>query len=140
MDLVFEASDSNNELINMTPICLYRGETANIFFNTKMQFNNAVVKLNGMFVAKVKTPVVGINASRLINGANSLQITLYDVNDAVLGELSGVIVKRDSIRGMNNIEQEFTELVTELAKLKTRVEELELWRKQIDDERSGYDA
>ena len=138
MDLIFGESESGRELVNVTPICLYRGETANIFFDVKQTFSDAIVKLNGLVVARVKTPVVGINATRLVKGANRLEITLLDDQNAIIQELQGVLVKRDSIRGMDNIEQELTELLGALDKLSLNVEELMAWREEIDNERSGY--
>lgn len=126
-----------DELVNQSEVCLYSGETASVTFSVDFKYDKANIKMNNVFVGATGGNQIGIHSSKFKDGVNVLSIDFFNANKFI-ENLQGIIIKRLSIRGKDSIEQEFTAISTELAKLKAEVEKFRVWQKEIDNERSGY--
>lgn len=127
----------DSELVNQSEVCLYNGETANVTFDVDFKYVKANIKMNNVFVGSTAGNQIGIHSSKFKDGVNVLSIDFFNENK-LIENLQGIIIKRPSIRGKDSIEQEFTAISIELAKIKQEVDQLQIWKKEIDNERSGY--
>ncbi len=128
----------DNSFENKLTIYVYQGETINLTFsNLDFSYSKANVRVNNIFVGVTTNSQLGIHSSKLKTGLNDLKVDFLNASNEIVKTLSYQFVVSPASLS-KSIDEEFASLFTEIELLKNRVLQLESWRQEIDNERSGY--
>ena len=128
----------DNSFENKLTIYVYQGETINLTFSDlDFSYSKANVRVNNIFVGVTTNSQLGIHSSKLKIGFNDLKVDFLNVSNEIVKTLSYQFVVSPASLS-KSIDEEFASLFTEIELLKNRVSQLESWRQEIDNERSGY--
>lgn len=128
----------DNSFENKLTIYVYQGETINLTFsNLDFSYSKANVRVNNIFVGVTTNSQLGIHSSKLKTGLNDLKVDFLNASNEIVKTLSYQFVVNPASLS-KSIDEEFASLFTEIELLKNRVSQLESWRQEIDNERSGY--
>lgn len=128
----------DNSFENKLTIYVYQGETINLTFsNLDFSYSKANVRVNNIFVGVTTNSQLGIHSSKLKTGLNDLKVDFLNASNEIVKTLSYQFVVNPASLS-KSIDEEFASLFTEIELLKNRVSQLEGWRQEIDNERSGY--
>lgn len=128
----------DNSFENKLTIYVYQGETINLTFSDlDFSYSKANVRVNNIFVGVTTNSQLGIHSSKLKIGLNDLKIDFLNASNEIVKTLSYQFVVSPASLS-KSIDEEFASLFTEIELLKNRVSQLESWRQEIDNERSGY--
>ena len=128
----------DNSFENKLTIYVYQGETINLTFSDlDFSYSKANVRVNNIFVGVTTNSQLGIHSSKLKTGLNDLKVDFLNASNEIVKTLSYQFVVNPASLS-KSIDEEFASLFTEIELLKNRVLQLESWRQEIDNERSGY--
>lgn len=128
----------DNSFENKLTIYVYQGETINLTFSDlDFSYSKANVRVNNIFVGVTTNSQLGIHSSKLKTGLNDLKVDFLNASNEIVKTLSYQFVVNPASLS-KSIDEEFASLFTEIELLKNRVSQLESWRQEIDNERSGY--
>lgn len=128
----------DNSFENKLTIYVYQGETINLTFSdSDFSYSKANVRVNNIFVGVTTNGQLGIHSSKLKTGLNDLKVDFLNASNEIVKTLSYQFVVNPASLS-KSIDEEFASLFTEIELLKNRVSQLESWRQEIDNERSGY--
>lgn len=123
---------------NKLTIYVYQGETINLTFtDLDFSFSKANVRVNNIFIGMTTNSQLGIHSSKLKVGINDLSVDFLNASNEIVKTLSYQFVVSPASLS-KSIDEEFASLFTEVELLKNRISQLESWRQEIDNERSGY--
>ena len=135
----FDLTQKDDNLFeNKLTIYVYQGETINLTFSDlDFSYSKANVRVNNIFVGVTTNSQLGIHSSKLKTGLNDLKVDFLNASNEIVKTLSYQFVVSPASLS-KSIDEEFASLFTEIELLKNRVLQLESWRQEIDNERSGY--
>lgn len=123
---------------NKLTIYVYQGETINLTFtDLDFSFSKANVRVNNIFIGMTTNSQLGIHSSKLKVGINDISVDFLNASNEIVKTLSYQFVVSPASLS-KSIDEEFASLFTEVELLKNRISQLESWRQEIDNERSGY--
>lgn len=123
---------------NKLTMYVYQGETINLTFSDlDFSYTKANVRVNNIFVGMTTNGQLGIHSSKFKVGINDLAVDFLNSSNEIIKTLTYqfVVSPTNLSRSVN---EEFASLFTEIELLKNRVSQLEVWRQEIDNERSGF--
>ena len=123
---------------NKLTMYVYQGETINLTFSDlDFSYTKANVRVNNIFVGMTANGQLGIHSSKFKVGINDLAVDFLNSSNEIIKTLTYqfVVSPTNLSRSVN---EEFASLFTEIELLKNRVSQLEVWRQEIDNERSGF--
>lgn len=128
----------NNSFENKLTVQIYQGETIDFnFVELDFTYEKANVKVNNIFVGTISNNQIGIHSSKLKSGLNEISVDFLNNSNEIIKNLKYKFIVNPT-RGAKSLEEEFNTLFSELELLKDRVSEIENWKQEIDNERSGF--
>lgn len=135
----FNLVQSGGKLENEMVVSLYPGETINLTLkNIDFIYVKANVKVNNIFIGNTTNGQIGIHSSKIKNGYNELTFDFLNANNEIISTLAYKFTSVPNIKTEKSLAKAYEDLIGELELLKHRVLELETWRQEIDNERSGF--
>lgn len=123
---------------NVLCVNVLQSETISLTFSElDFSFVKANVKVNNIFVGATTNGQIGIHSSKLKSGFNELTVDFLNSENVIVKTLKYQFVVIAS-KNDKSIDEELNSLYCELALLKNKVNVLETWKTEIDNERSGF--
>lgn len=123
---------------NKLTMYVYQGETINLTFSDlDFSYTKANVRVNNIFVGMTTNSQLGIHSSKFKVGINDIAVDFLNSSNEIVKTLTYQFVV-SATNLSRSVDEEFASLFTEIELLKNRVSQLEVWRQEIDNERSGF--
>lgn len=133
-NLVQNGDAFENEMV----ISVYPGETINLVFKTNFDYTRANVRVNNIFIGTTMNGQIGIHSSRIKNGYNEISIDFLDTQNKIAKTLKYKFASVPNLKSNASLAENYENLISEFELLKNRIVELENWKQEIDNERSGF--
>lgn len=123
---------------NKLTMYVYQGETINLTFSDlDFSYSKANVRVNNIFVGMTTNSQLGIHSSKFKVGVNDIAVDFLSTTNEIVKTLTYQFVVSPTNLA-RSVDEEFASLFTEIELLKNRVLQLENWKQEIDNERSGF--
>ena len=123
---------------NKLTMYVYQGETINLTFSDlDFSYSKANVRVNNIFVGMTTNSQLGIHSSKFKVGVNNIAVDFLSTTNEIVKTLTYQFVVSPTNLA-RSVDEEFASLFTEIELLKNRVLQLENWKQEIDNERSGF--
>lgn len=124
-----------NELVYSPEICLYDGEGLKLNLNNILpDIESFKAAINGVMLGSFKGTILGIHASKLKDGLNTIEIEPLNSDMTFTIKL----VRMPGMRTMNSCEQEIVKIFKRLDAIDNVLDKIHEWQEEINNERSGY--
>lgn len=123
---------------NKLTMYVYQGETISLTFSDlDFSYSKANVRVNKIFVGMTTNSQLGIHSSKFKVGVNDIAVDFLSTTNEIVKTLTYQFVVSPTNLA-RSVDEEFASLFTEIELLKNRVLQLENWKQEIDNERSGF--
>lgn len=123
---------------NKLTMYVYQGETISLTFSDlDFSYSKANVRVNNIFVGMTTNSQLGIHSSKFKVGVNDIAVDFLSTTNEIVKTLTYQFVVSPTNLA-RSVDEEFASLFTEIELLKNRVLQLENWKQEIDNERSGF--
>lgn len=123
---------------NKLTMYVYQGETINLTFSDlDFSYSKANVRVNNIFVGMTTNSQLGIHSSKFKVGVNDIAVDFLSTTNEIVKTLTYQFVVSPTNLA-RSVDEEFASLFTEIELLKNRILQLENWKQEIDNERSGF--
>lgn len=133
-NLVQDGDKLENEMI----VSLYPGETINLGLKMNFDYTKAIVRVNDIFVGTTTNGQIGIHSSKIKDGYNEISIDFLDTQNQIIKTLEYKFASVPKLKSNASLSEAYENLISEFELLKNRIVELEKWKQEIDNERSGF--
>lgn len=123
---------------NKLTMYVYQGETISLTFSDlDFSYSKANVRVNNIFVGMTTNSQLGIHSSKFKVGVNDIAVDFLSTTNEIVKTLTYQFAVSPTNLA-RSVDEEFASLFTEIELLKNRVLQLENWKQEIDNERSGF--
>ena len=134
----FNLVQNDDALENEMVVSLYSGETINLVLKMNFDYVKANVRVNDIFIGTTANGQIGIHSSRIKSGYNEISIDFLDTQNQIIKTLKYKFASVPNLKSNVSLSEAYENLISEFELLKNRIAELENWKQEIDNERSGY--